>query len=72
MWHGLSDDVKLSNNVNTFKVGLSPSKKACVICFIESPLNMIKNAFYFILNAFFVLKIFKFLSLLFGHVGKTA
>ena len=53
-------------------VGLSPSKKICVICLIESPLKMMKNAFYFILKAFFVLKIFKFLSRLFGHVGKTA
>ena len=32
------------------------------ICFIESPLKMIKNAFYFILKAFLVLRIFKFLS----------
>ena len=54
------------------KVGLSPSKKNCVICFIESPLKMMKNAFYFILKTLFVLKIFKFLSWLFGHVGKTA
>ena len=29
-----------------------------------------KNAFYFILKAFFALKIFKFLSQLFGHVRK--
>ena len=43
----------------------------CVICLIESPLKMIKNAFYFILKALFVLKIFKFLSRFFGHVGKT-
>ena len=28
----------------------------------ESPLKMIKNAFYFTLKALFVLKIFKFLS----------
>ena len=54
------------------KVGPSPSKKNCFICFIESPLNIMKNAFYFILKAFFVLKIFKFLSRLFGHVEKTA
>ena len=54
------------------KVGLSPSKKNCVICFIESPLKKMKNAFYFILKALFVLKIFKFLSWLFGYVGKTA
>ena len=29
---------------------------------------MMKNAFYFILKVFFVLKIFKFLSERFGHV----
>ena len=34
------------------------------------PLNMMKNAFYFILKPLFVLKIFKFLSLLFGPVAK--
>ena len=33
---------------------------------------MMKNAFYFILKAVFVLKIFKFLSSLFGHIEKTA
>ena len=27
------------------KVGLSPSINLCVICFIESPLNMMINAF---------------------------
>ena len=58
--------------VSTVKVGLSPSKKICVICLIESPFKMMKNAFYFILIALFVLKIFKFLSRLFGHLGKTA
>ena len=52
------------------KVGLSPSKKICVIWFNESPLKMIKIAFYFILNALFVLKIFKFLSRLFAHLEK--
>ena len=31
---------------------------------------MMKNAFYFILKALFVLKIFKFLYSLFGHVEK--
>ena len=31
-----------------------------------------KNDFYFILNALFILKISKFLSWLFGHVEKTA
>ena len=46
--------------------------KNCFIYVNESLLKMVKNAFYFILKAFFVLKIFKFLSQLFGHVGKTA
>ena len=55
-----------------FKVGISPSKKSCVICFIESTFTMIKNALYFILEALFVLKIFKFLPWLFGHVEETA
>ena len=44
------------------KVGLSPSEKICFDCFIEIPLKMMKNAFYFNLKALFVLKIFKFLS----------
>ena len=37
-------------------------KKIIFICFNESPLKMMKKAFYFILKARFVLKIFKFLS----------
>ena len=55
-----------------FKVGLSPSIKICFICFNESSLKLMKNAFYFILKALFVLKIFRFFSWLFGHVEKTA
>ena len=35
-------------------------------------LEMMKNAFYFILKAAFVLKVFKVLSWLFGHVEKAA
>ena len=46
----------------TIKVGLSPSKKIIFICFNYSRLKVIKNAFYFILKAFFVLKIFKLMS----------
>ena len=53
------------------KVALSPFKKICVICFNESPLKMMKKASYFILKALFVLKIFKFLSLVFGHIEKA-
>ena len=33
----------------------------------ESPLKMMKNAIYFTLKALFALKIFTFLSSLFGH-----
>ena len=51
-----------NTGVSKFKVRLSPSEKICVVCFIESPLKMIKIAFYFILKAVFILKIFKFLS----------
>ena len=36
----------------------------------ENPLKLIKNYFYFTLKALFILKIFKFLSGLFGHVEK--
>ena len=35
------------------------------------PFKMMKNAFYFISIALFVLKIFKFLSWLFGHAEET-
>ena len=38
-------------NIN--KVGLSPSQKIGFISFNENPLEMIKNTFYFILNALF-------------------
>ena len=33
---------------------------------------MMKNAFYFILKARFILKVFKFLSWIIGQVEKTA
>ena len=50
-----------------FRVWLSPSN-LCFICFNESSLERMKNDFYFILKSLFVLKVFKFLSWLFGHV----
>ena len=37
-------------------------KEIHFICFIESPLKIMRNSFYFILKTLFVLKIFKFLS----------
>ena len=48
-------------DVAALKVGLSPSKKI-FFYFSNSPSKMMKNDFYFILKALFVLKIFKFLS----------
>ena len=62
----------LLTDESNFKVGLSPSKKILFICFDESPLKMMKNSFYFTLEALFLHKIFKFLSWRFGHVGETA
>ena len=46
-------------------------QKNCVICFIESPLKLMKNVFLFHLKTSFVLKIVNFLSQLFGHVEKN-
>ena len=51
-----------ASNGDVFKIGLSPSKKIIFLCFNESPLKIMKNAFYFISKVLFVLKIFKFLS----------
>ena len=52
-----------------FKVRLS-SKRLVFIYFSESSLKMVKDAFYFMLNALFFLKIFTFLSWLFDYVEK--
>ena len=57
---------------SSLKAGHLPSKKIIFICFNESPLKMMKNAFCFILKGLFFLKIFKFLSWFFGHVEETA
>ena len=47
--------------IEVFKVGFSPYRNF-FICFNEKPLKMMKNAFYLILKALFILRIFKFLS----------
>ena len=65
------DRIEVSEGTD-IKAGLSTSKKIWVVFLIESPLKMMKNAFYFILKALLVLKIFRFLSRLFGHLAKTA
>ena len=41
-----------------FKVGISTSKKIIFLYFNESPLKMMKNAFYFMLKTFSVLEMF--------------
>ena len=46
-------------------------KKIVFVCFNESPLKVMKYAFYFILKALFILKVFRFLSWYFGHVEET-
>ena len=49
------------------KVTLSGMKKFLAA---KSPFKMMKNAFCFILEALFVLELFKFLFGLLGHAGK--
>ena len=58
--------------IGMVKVRRLPSNKNCFICFNESSLNMMKNAFHFILKALNILKIFNFFSWLFTHVEKTS
>ena len=61
-----------SENIKRFhvKVGLSLSEKFAFIYFNESPLKMMKNAFYCMLKVLFVLDIFTFLSWYFGYIEK--
>ena len=62
-----TDIICLQNVEKKVKVKLSASKKNFTLF-----VSLMKNAFYFILKALFVLKIFKFLTGLFDHVEKTA
>ena len=55
----------LNQYLKCLNVGLSPSKKNCFICFNKSPIKMMKNAFYFILKALFILEMFKIFVLTF-------
>ena len=47
------------------------SKKFVLFASLKAFVKMMKNPFYFILKALFVLKIFKFLSWHFGHAERT-
>ena len=71
-FHCLFDEPHFWNNLYSVNLDSHLPKYFFFICFNESPSKMMKNAFYFILKALFVLKIFKFLSWIFEHVEKTA
>ena len=58
------------NSYGFVKIGLSRSKEKIVL--FASMKYLMESAFHFTLKAFFVLKMFKFLSWLFGHVEKMA
>ena len=57
-WTYVISDLKLDSHL---------PKLLSVNCLTEIPLKMMKNAFYFILKALFVLKIFKFLARRFSN-----
>ena len=65
------DKPGILNFYKYLKSDSQPPKK-CLICFNESLSKMMENLFYFVLKALFVLKIFNFLSWIFGHLEKTA
>ena len=46
-------------------------KKFALFASLKAFVKMMKNPFYFILKALFVLKMFKLLSWLFGYVERT-
>ena len=52
------------------RVLLAHSKVSTFLQFFGKPFKNDKKAFYFTLETLFVLKIFKYLPWLFGHVGK--
>ena len=56
--------------LKNIKFEQSSSKKLGFICFNESPLKMMNNAFYFILKVFLFLRDLQFCPDFFGYVGK--
>ena len=70
-----SGHICFSNNKSGSKIKIKSDfnlpKKVHLICFNEKPLKMMKNVLYFIIKILCVLKIFKFLSCLFGNVEKN-
>ena len=69
-WNPLRKYDILIQNLKIFTDSHLP-KIFFIICFNDSLSKMMGNAFYFILKAPSVLKIFRFLSWLFGHEEKT-
>ena len=65
--NGIFDSFTVQKMAHFIKSALSDLRQFLAA---ESPLRMIKNAFCFTSKALFVLKIFKFLSWLFGQVAK--
>ena len=51
---------KCSEQEYFFEVGISCSKTFCVICFIESPLKMMKNAFFSYYKLFWISRYLSF------------
>ena len=58
---GQFTQVNLQYICDILKLETQLPKKKCFICFHESPLKMMKNAFHFILKPLFVFKISEFL-----------
>ena len=66
------DEIAIITNVYLhLKVSCLP-KKTLLFASMIALQKWWKMLFYFILKVLFILKIYKFLSWLFGHVGKTA
>ena len=61
---------KIELKQRSIVIGLPSFKKIVFIYFNESPLKMIKSAFYFMLKDLLVLELFTSLSWLFGYVEK--
>ena len=66
--------IKQKNNdvslLRSFKVGPTPSIKVGFICFNETSLKMVRNAFYFTLKVLSFFRFSIFFPDVFGHAGK--
>ena len=63
----VSEKIKIYKKSRSYQVSIRPLSSLRQFQTIEVPLKMKKNAFYFMLKAYFVLEIFKFFSRLFGY-----